>query len=93
MPSSFTSSFASGLHFQVAFKTIVRKASKRWQTHFKLQSVVQGVFSTLFRLTSLQLLLFGCRASGKLRELSRALELFCPAKSGGVHRLRHLTTQ
>ncbi|KAJ5489946.1 hypothetical protein N7453_010771, partial [Penicillium expansum] len=33
-------------------------------------------------------LIFGCGASGKLRELSGA-RLFCPAKSSGAHRLRH----
>ncbi|KAJ5957226.1 hypothetical protein N7501_011505 [Penicillium viridicatum] len=38
-------------------------------------------------------LIFGCQASGKLRELSRALGLFCPAKSRGAHRLRHSPPQ
>ncbi|KAJ5941232.1 hypothetical protein N7516_001400 [Penicillium verrucosum] len=54
------------------------------------KSVVQGVFSALFGLTAL---ILGCRASGKLRELSRAPELFCPSKSHGLHRLRHSPPQ
>ncbi|KAJ5419205.1 uncharacterized protein N7487_002755 [Penicillium crustosum] len=47
--------------------------ANRWQTHL----LVGG--DSKIDLTSA--LIFGCRASGKLRELWRALGLFCPAKS------------
>ncbi|KUM64685.1 hypothetical protein ACN42_g2419 [Penicillium freii] len=50
-------------------------------------------FSPRVQIDLTSALIFGYGASGKLRELSRALGIFCPAKSRGAHRLRHSPPQ